>query len=338
MPNVSNYKEQGGARTVIGGSLDVASGGDLDIESGAAFKIAGSEISSTEFGYIDGVTAGTQAAGKAVVADSNVNTGVSKVTQLHIGTSGSETQVTATGAELNLLDGSVSTSAQASVAVIADANLKINFGLIGGGAAVSASGLLAGVGTSANPVTTSTANAKWLEIRAQTTATSGDNRLAYLRYDINGAAAGGECLRAFTDLTAAASTAHGAHISLQAGTTGYISGLGVGVRGQLYIKDEAVAAAGTYYGAQAEIYCAGSSSSLAAVTKHAVFSIAATGDATGMATVLNALSVDGTTAADATKMISSVSLAELPANSVAIACLINGTRYYIPAVLDSELN
>lgn len=41
MPNVSNYIEQGGARTVIGGSLDVVSGGELDLESGATFKIAG---------------------------------------------------------------------------------------------------------------------------------------------------------------------------------------------------------------------------------------------------------------------------------------------------------
>lgn len=32
--STSNYTEQGGARTVVGGSLDVVSGGDLDIESG----------------------------------------------------------------------------------------------------------------------------------------------------------------------------------------------------------------------------------------------------------------------------------------------------------------
>lgn len=45
--NVSNYMEQGGARWVVGGSLDVASGGDLDIESGGAIKIAGTAISAT---------------------------------------------------------------------------------------------------------------------------------------------------------------------------------------------------------------------------------------------------------------------------------------------------
>lgn len=49
--NVSNYMEQGGARWVIGGSLDIASGGDLDIESGASLKIAGTTVSlaATEF-------------------------------------------------------------------------------------------------------------------------------------------------------------------------------------------------------------------------------------------------------------------------------------------------
>jgi hypothetical protein len=57
--NVANYNEQGGARTVIGGSLDVISGGDLDIESGGAIKIAGTAITSTaaEVNTLDGVSA-----------------------------------------------------------------------------------------------------------------------------------------------------------------------------------------------------------------------------------------------------------------------------------------
>ena len=55
----SNYEEQGGARTVIGGSLDVASGGEIDIESGGALKIAGTAISSSaaELNILDGVNA-----------------------------------------------------------------------------------------------------------------------------------------------------------------------------------------------------------------------------------------------------------------------------------------
>ena len=59
--NVANYKEQGGARWVVGGSLDVATGGDLDIESGGALKFAGTSITSTaaEINALDGVAGNT---------------------------------------------------------------------------------------------------------------------------------------------------------------------------------------------------------------------------------------------------------------------------------------
>ena len=45
--NVPNFREQGGARWVIGGTLDVASGGDLDIESGGVLSIAGTTVTAT---------------------------------------------------------------------------------------------------------------------------------------------------------------------------------------------------------------------------------------------------------------------------------------------------
>ena len=47
MANVKNYIEQGGARSVVGGSLDVVSGGEIDIESGASLKLDGTAISKT---------------------------------------------------------------------------------------------------------------------------------------------------------------------------------------------------------------------------------------------------------------------------------------------------
>ena len=46
MPNTPNFAEQGGARHVIGGSLDVASGGEIDLEDGAALKVAGTDITA----------------------------------------------------------------------------------------------------------------------------------------------------------------------------------------------------------------------------------------------------------------------------------------------------
>jgi hypothetical protein len=58
-------------------------------------------IDAAEAAFLSGAVAGTQAASKVIVNDANANQGVAKVTALHIGTSGSETQVGATAAELN---------------------------------------------------------------------------------------------------------------------------------------------------------------------------------------------------------------------------------------------
>jgi len=60
-----------------------------------------SNMTATDFDKLSGITNGTQAAGKCVVADANGNTGISKITELHIGASGGETQVTATAAQIN---------------------------------------------------------------------------------------------------------------------------------------------------------------------------------------------------------------------------------------------
>ena len=68
---------------------------------------AGYTASVDEINVLDGVTAGTQLAGKAVIANGDVNIGVVKATALHVGTTGSETEITSTPAELNQLDDAV---------------------------------------------------------------------------------------------------------------------------------------------------------------------------------------------------------------------------------------
>jgi hypothetical protein len=140
-------------------------------------------------------------------------------------------------------------------------------------------------GESGSPVSAPTANIKWLEYRARSTATSGDNRLAYLRFDLDGAGASGECLRAFTDLGAALATARGAHISLQASNTGYITGLGAGLDAQLFLADAALPAGGTYCVVNTEIYSNGTTSTPAAVTTLAFQRFVNGGDATGATAV-----------------------------------------------------
>jgi hypothetical protein len=113
-------------------------------------------------------------------------------------------------------------------------------------------------GTSGTPLTSSTANEKFVEIRTTSTATSGDNRLMYLRYDLDGANSSGECLRAFTELgSSTVTTARGAHISLEVNSSGYPTGLGVGVDGQI-LNESGATGGGTLAAVCGEIYNAGS--------------------------------------------------------------------------------
>lgn len=124
--NVSNYMEQGGSRWVIGGSLDIV-GGDLDVESGATFKIAGTTMSSTaaELNLLDNVTVSSgdieatlnfeetisSSATVLTVADGTIDFDIAS----HDGSNGLKlegTLVTATAADLNLLDGVTATTAE----------------------------------------------------------------------------------------------------------------------------------------------------------------------------------------------------------------------------------
>lgn len=209
----------------------------------------------------------------------------------------------------------------------------------------AANAVLMGSGTSAAPNTTSTADKFFIEFRCETQATSGDNRLAYLRYALEGGG-GGECLRAFTNVNSNVATAHGAHISLSFEATAggsECSGLGAAVRGTTHIPNVASwAPAGSLYSGYFEVYSDGTASDPAGLTDLAAICIANSGDATGKADVdtdASIFSIQGwTAAADTTKAISSVSLAELPGSTVGIRTKIGGTVYYIPAVVATEWN
>ena len=73
-------------------------------------------LSLAEADRLQDATAGTPVANKVVIADANQNIGAVKATALHIGASGSETQVTATAAEINKLASMGATTAELNFA------------------------------------------------------------------------------------------------------------------------------------------------------------------------------------------------------------------------------
>ena len=88
----------------------------LDVPSG--------DISAAELARLDGVTPGTVTASKALVVDANKRLDDLDVTALEIG----NVDITATGTEINLLDGSSTANSTASVAAILDSAKKLRTG------------------------------------------------------------------------------------------------------------------------------------------------------------------------------------------------------------------
>lgn len=146
--------------------------------------------------------------------------------------------------------------------------------------------LLGGIGTSSSRATTSTADAKFLEYRLENSATSGDNRGVYMRLYMTGAGGGGEAARIFTTVEdVAASTAHGAHISLNFGTSGTVTGQGIAGRNTLHIPTTALASNVTMAALQAEIYSDGSTSDPGGSTILSFLRMVNAGNSTGKADV-----------------------------------------------------
>lgn len=236
-----------------------------------------------------------------------------------------------TKAELDVLDGALSSGVVASKAVIADANSKLNLAALGS-AAASASGLLYGVGTSANPAATSTAGAFFTEIRAKNTATSGDNRLDYRRFELAGAnpTGGGECLRAFTTMGAIVDTARGGHISLVLNTAGRTTGTGTGLQSTLQVP--AGTNTGQLFAHIANIWL-DSASAMTMPTEHGIIRLAVDGDATQNDAVKYAINFSGVQATAASSGVTDmVTTGCADATSdTRVKVRINGTDYWLLA-------
>lgn len=190
------------------------------------------------------------------------------------------------------------------------------------------------MGTSyATALTTATAGVKWLSLYTKSTATSGDGRGIYNRFYIAGAGGSGESLRSFTDIYGvAASTAHGAHLSLQMGNAdnaGSVTGLGAAIRGTLALPDVALAANGTYTGIESEIYSNGAASDPSAVAELSFIRCVNGGNADGISDVDDKaylLVIDGVTEGSGNMVVAS----NAEANYVSAArCKINGVEKWL---------
>jgi len=115
-------------QTTLGGPLYVSNDAvpnpastEICDASGNLFQAGTALPTNAQLAAIAGVTAGTVAASKAIVVDANSHFDNAKVTNLYIGASGSETQVTATAAQLNTTTATAGT-VTASKAIVVDAN------------------------------------------------------------------------------------------------------------------------------------------------------------------------------------------------------------------------
>ncbi len=154
-------------------------------------------------------------------------------------------------------------------------------------AAANTDGGVIKAGTSGARVTEDTASMKFVSLYFDDGATSGHAVGVYDRLYVTGAGGSGTALRAFTTVEdVAGATAHGAQISLNFGSTGSVTGLGVGVRGQVHIADQAYTGlGGTYAAMQPEIYSDGSSSDPTGMTELSFLRFCNDGDADGIADV-----------------------------------------------------
>ena len=125
------------------------------------------------------------------------------------------------------------------------------------------------IGSTTAPITTDIASAKFMGFYVSNSATSGTSVGHYMRLYVTGTAGSGVAGRFYVDLTGVAgATAHGIQATCGTGestTAGSCSGLGTGVYANIYVAN-ATLARGTYAAVNAEIYTAGSSSSLATTT------------------------------------------------------------------------
>lgn len=181
------------------------------------------------------------------------------------------------------------------------------------------------IGSSASPVAIGAADEMEFKRYYSTAMTSGTNYVDYIRLDVSGAGVEGIAGRRKTLLTGATvGNAHGGHDTLEVTSTGMVTGLGTGLRGNVVFASDTAVTTGTYYGVMAEIYPAGNTSALPAGSNACLCCSAPAG--TALDAVVNAIAFNGTDGA--TSMIYSATDAS-PDWTGSIRILVNGAIRYL---------
>jgi hypothetical protein len=180
--------------------------------------------------------------------------------------------------------------------------------------------------TEAAPFSLSTtADAKGLETFWTSAATSGTTY--GWKNTLTGAGIGAEFIggRDRCILTAAAGNGYGYHGTLEVKNTGYVSGQGAGIRGNIVFSTDTVVANGTYYGVLAEIFPIGNTGKLPAGSNAVLGINAQSGTASDL--VVNAMAFNG---ADGTgKMLYTHSITVGATAITSIRVLVNGVVGYM---------
>jgi hypothetical protein len=183
----------------------------------------------------------------------------------------------------------------------------------------TANALYMGAGNASTPVASTVADTHFMDFRWKGAMASGDNRGIYNRLYLT-STGGGESFRTMTSVNASVGTAHGAHISLGFGASGYVSGQGIASRNTLHVANTAT---GTLAATQAELYFDSASGTVASAA-HSCLRLLVDGDGTGKATHRNWMSLEGANAA-------SVVAGTVGGTAKGVRILIDGVTHYLTA-------
>ena len=198
--------------------------------------------------------------------------------------------------------------------------------------AINPSGaLVMGLGNSTVRALTAQSGAKFVSIYTENSYAGDAGYNTYLRHYISGAAGDGIALRSYatvSDVTAA--NARGAHISLDFGTSGKVTGLGVALECTLHIPNSATQS-GTIAALKVAINSDGSTSNTSGATSVSYIRVDNQGDGTGAGHVDDdacLFDINGHTISSGNMIEASVTEANY---SHSIRIRIGGTLYYLMA-------